>query len=101
MTEHVSLDDLEKTPHAEVFDESAPRTVRLRLDAGERMPAHTHPGTNIVLHLVSGRLELTVGEDTYDLRAGDLARFGGDQEISPHAVDPSTAVVVFAPAETS
>lgn len=100
MTEHVSLDGLDQEPHAEVFEDPNPRTVRLQLDAGERMPPHTHPGMDIVFHLVSGRLELTVGEDTYDLRPGDLVQFSGEREISPRAVDPSTAVVVFAPSGT-
>lgn len=97
MPQQTTLDDLEQTPHAEVFDQPSPRTVRLQLDADERIPPHTHPETEIVLHLVSGHLELTVGERTYELHAGDLVQFSGDREVSPRAIDPSTAVLVFAP----
>lgn len=97
MPEITTLDELEQTPHAEVFDRREPRAVRLRLEADERVPRHTHPGTNVVLHLLSGRLELTLGERAVDVEPGQLVRFSGDQEISPYAVEPSTAVVVFAP----
>lgn len=99
MPEVTSLDGLTKTPHAEVFEERRPRTVRLRLDTDERVPPHTHPGTSIVLHLVSGHLELSLDDETYDVTPGQLVRFSGEREISPHALEPSTAVVVFAPAE--
>jgi len=97
MIEQTNLADLEETPHAEVFEERQPRTVRLRLEADQRIPSHTHPDTNVVLHLVSGRLELSLDDEDYELGPGDLIRFSGDREVSPHAVEPSTAVVVFAP----
>jgi len=95
MPERTTLTDLDDTPHAEVFETRRPRTVRLELDAGERVPRHTHEGTNVVLHLVSGRLELTLDDETHVLDAGELIRFDGDREVSPYAVEPSTAVVVF------
>lgn len=98
MPEIASLDELEASPHAEVFDQSQPRTVRLELAADQRVPAHTHPGKDIVIHLVSGHLELALDEDTYELTAGELIQFSGDREVSPYAVEPSTAVIVFAPA---
>lgn len=96
MPEITTLADLEGT-HAKVFDD--PRTVRLELDADQRIPPHTHSGTEIVLHLLSGRLELTLGEDTHDLTPGQLVRFHGDQDISPYAPEPSTAVLVFVPTD--
>lgn len=99
MPERTTLSTLSETPHAEVFETRRPRTVRLRLDADERVPRHTHEGTDVVLHLLDGRVELTLDDETYDLEAGDLIRFSGDREVSPYAVEPSTAVVVFAPAE--
>lgn len=68
MTEHTTLADLEDRPHAEVFEPPRPRTVRLALDADE----------------------------THTLEAGDLIRFSGNRAVSPYAVEPSTAVVVFA-----
>jgi quercetin dioxygenase-like cupin family protein len=99
MPERTTLADLDDRPHAEVFERRRPRTVRLELDADERVPRHTHEGTNVVLHLLTGRLELTLDDETYTLDGGDVIRFSGDREVSPYAVEPSTAVVVFAPAE--
>ncbi|MFB6102965.1 MAG: cupin domain-containing protein [Haloplanus sp.] len=102
MPERTTLADLDETPHAEVFEIEAhrPRVVRLRLAADERIPRHTHEGTNVVLHLLDGRLELTLDDETYDLDPGDVIRFSGEREVSPYAVEPSTAVAVFAPAES-
>ncbi|MFB6121307.1 MAG: cupin domain-containing protein [Halobacteriaceae archaeon] len=92
-----SLSDLDETPHAEVFDDMDPRVVRLELDAGERVPRHQHPDSTIVLHVVDGRLELTLGEDLYALEAGDVAKFDGEQDISPEALGHATVLVVFVP----
>ncbi|WP_254534856.1 cupin domain-containing protein [Halomarina litorea] len=97
MPEITTLDDLTKAPHAEIFEERHSRAVHLQLDAGDRVPPHTHHGTNIVLHLVSGHLELSLDGGTYDVKPGQLVRCSGECEISPHALEPSTAVVVFAP----
>lgn len=96
--EITTLDDLEDAPHAEVFDEHRPRTVRLELDADQRVPRHTHPGMDVVLHVLSGELELTLDDEVHDLESGQLVRFSGDREVSPYAPEPCTAVVVFAPA---
>lgn len=98
MAEIVSLNSLTEEPHAEVFD-GDPRTVRLELSAGESIPAHTHPRTDIVLHLLDGQLELTLGEERHELDAGDIAQFSGDREISPRALDDATALLVFAPSQ--
>lgn len=97
MSEVTALEDLTGSPHAEVFETRNPRTVRLHLDAGEEVPPHTHPGTNVVLHLLDGHLELSLDDETHELRPGQLVRFSGDREVSPHAIEGSTAVVVFAP----
>ncbi len=97
MPERTSLDALESTTHAEVFEERSPRTVRLRLEADQRVPEHRHPDSNVVLHLLDGSLALTLGDEVYDLEPGDVVRFDGDQDISPHAIKESTALVVFAP----
>ena len=96
MAEITSLDDLTGSPHAEVFSD-APRTVRLSLDAGESVPEHRHPDTDVLIHVLSGVIELGLDDETHQLEAGDLIRFDGDRTVSPYAVEESTAVVVFAP----
>ncbi len=98
MPEITDIDDLTETPHAEVFEEREPRCVRLELDAGDGVPPHTHPGTNVVLHLLDGRLDLSLDEQEHVLTPGDVARFSGELHVSPHAVEDSAALVVFAPA---
>ncbi|WP_101297986.1 cupin domain-containing protein [Halegenticoccus soli] len=96
MPETVSLDDLEAEPHAVVFPDAEPRTVRLRLAAGERVPAHRHPGRRVVLHVLSGRLALDLDDETYPVEAGEVIRFDGEREISPLAETDSVALVVLA-----
>jgi quercetin dioxygenase-like cupin family protein len=91
-----ALAALEDEPHANVFPESEPKTIRLSLDTGEQIPAHTHPDRDIVLYLVDGAVELQLGDETHDLTAGDIARFEGEQEISQRAVADSTALIVLA-----
>lgn len=94
-TERTSLETLEEGPHARVF-EGEPRTVRLTLSEGERLPAHAHPDRQVVFHLLEGRMTVTVGEDRHELRAGELLRFDGEQDVSPKALEKSVAVVVLA-----
>lgn len=95
-TELASLADLTAEPHAEVFSER-PRTVRLRLDAGESVPPHRHPGLDVLIYAVDGELTLGIDDETHRLEAGDAIRFSGDREVSPEAVSDATALVVFAP----
>ena len=97
MPEITSIASLESTPHAEVFETDAPRTIRLQIEADEHLPKHRHPESNVVLYVLEGILELTLGDDSYDLEQGDVVRFDGDQPISPHALTESTALLVFAP----
>ncbi len=97
MSEIRSLDDLEGEPHANPFPDAEPKTVRLTLAEGEDVPAHDHPDREIVLYLIEGALELQLGDETHEVAAGDVARFDGDQQISPRATADSTALLVLAP----
>ncbi|WP_225336529.1 cupin domain-containing protein [Halomicrobium urmianum] len=97
MSEVRSLDDLEGEPHANPFPDAEPKTVRLTLAEGEDVPAHDHPDREIVLYLIEGALELQLGDETHKVAAGDVARFDGDQQISPRATEDSTALLVLAP----
>lgn len=90
------IDELEGQPHANVFPDAEPKTIRLTLDEGESVAPHSHPGRDIVFYLLDGRVELELGAETHEVTAGDVARFEGDQEISPRAVEASTALIVLA-----
>ena len=91
-----ALDDLDGEPHANPFPDSEPKTVRLTLAEGDRIPPHRHPDRDIVCHVTSGRIELTLGDETVILAAGEVARFDGDQDISPAALEDSAALLVLA-----
>jgi mannose-6-phosphate isomerase-like protein (cupin superfamily) len=91
------LRELEGVPHATVFSDGEPRTIRLTLDAGERVDPHQHPGRDIVLYLVEGAMTLHLDDETFELEDGDVTRFDGEYEISPVAIEPSTALIILAP----
>lgn len=95
--EVTAVDALDDDPHAEVFETRPPRTVRLSLTAGDSVPRHQHPDALVVIYVRSGVVELTLGDDVYDLEAGDAIRFDGAQDVSPHAVEDAEALVFFAP----
>lgn len=95
-----TLSELDGEPHANVFPEDEPKTIRLTLAADEEIPRHSHPDREIVCYLVSGTIELQVDEETDTLTAGDVARFDGDHQISPRALEASTALLVLAPRST-
>lgn len=90
------LAELDAAPHANVFPEHEPKTIKLSLDAGERVPEHDHPDREIVLYLLEGKLRLELDGVPHALDAGDVARFDGDQGISPVADEPSAALLVLA-----
>jgi quercetin dioxygenase-like cupin family protein len=96
MTTVENVHEVQGAPHAQLFPESEPKTVRLTLDAGERVEPHRHPDREIVLYVVDGGLELQLGSETHELKTGDVARFDGDQDISPLATEGSTALIVLA-----
>lgn len=101
MTTIHSLSDLDGTPHANVFPDAEPKTIRLTLDAGEEVAPHSHPDREIVFYLVEGEIELQLGDELHALTAGDVARFDGDQEVSPRAVEEATALIVLAERSTN
>jgi len=97
MTTIRTLDKLDGHPHANIFPGAEPKTIRLTLDAGGEVASHTHPDREIVFYLIEGTIEVELGDETHELSAGDVARFDGDQEIAPRAVEDSTALIVLAP----
>jgi quercetin dioxygenase-like cupin family protein len=96
MPEQTSLDELDAAPHARPFAAGEPMVIRLALSADERVDPHTHPDREIVLHLRSGRIELDLDDETYELDSDDVIRFDGQRELSPYAVEDSEALIVLA-----
>jgi len=90
------LDALTGEPHARPFPGEEPQTVRLALEAGESVATHQHPEREVVCHVYEGELDVTLGDDTVTVSAGEVARFDGAQDISPRAVEDSEALLVLA-----
>ncbi len=95
--EATSLEELEATPHATVFPDAEPRTVRLSLAADERVPTHDHPGRDVLIHVLDGEIALELNDETVAVEAGEFVRFPGETEVSPLARTDATALVVLAP----
>jgi quercetin dioxygenase-like cupin family protein len=93
--DHLSLDDLDDYPHASVFEDS-PKTVRLALDAGEGVAAHSHPGKDVLIVVLEGTVEVTLDGDSVTAEEGDVVRFDGEREVAPEAVTDARALVVLA-----
>jgi quercetin dioxygenase-like cupin family protein len=96
MTAVETLADLAGRPHATVFPGAEPKTIRLTLAEGEAVAPHTHPDRAVLFYVVEGRVELRLDDETHDLAGGAIARFDGDREIAPTALEASTALVVLA-----
>lgn len=86
--------DAAETGRQSLF-EGEPRTVLLSLATDERVPAHSHPERAVVFHVLGGEIELTLDDETTTLRAGELARFDGDCDISPYAPTEARALVIL------
>jgi quercetin dioxygenase-like cupin family protein len=92
--ETATLTDFDADGRTPVFED--PYTVHLGLAAGDSVPAHTHPGQDVLFAVQEGELELTVGDATESLAAGEMANFDGDADIAVEAIEDVRALVVFA-----
>jgi quercetin dioxygenase-like cupin family protein len=96
MTTVENVHKVKGTPHAQLFPESEPKTIRLALEEGERVEPHRHPDREIVFYVIDGTIELQLGSESHEMETGNIARFEGDQDISPLATQESTALIVLA-----
>jgi len=70
--------------------------AEFRLEKGAVLPRHSHPHEQTG-YLVSGRIRLTIGEETYDVVPGDSWSIPGNVDHNAVAHENSTAVEVFSP----
>jgi quercetin dioxygenase-like cupin family protein len=91
--------------YREVFDKIRMKTtaygdqtlmVEFRLAAGADLPEHRHPHEQTG-YLVAGRIDLTIGDQTYAVRPGGSWCIPGDVPHRACAHEDSIAVEVFAP----
>jgi len=70
--------------------------TEFRLERGALLPKHKHPHEQTG-YLVSGRMDLSIGSETYAVSAGDSWCIPGDVEHSAIAREDSVAIEVFCP----
>ena len=78
-----------------VYGEKTLMTL-FRLQKGSTLPGHRHPHEQTG-YLISGRLELTIGDRTFDTRAGDSWCIPGDTDHGARCLEDSMAVEIFSP----
>ncbi len=71
--------------------------AEFRLLKGYELPSHEHPNEQTG-YLVSGKLRLYVGDDSYEVNPGDSWNIPGNVTHKAEILEDSTAIEVFAPA---
>lgn len=70
--------------------------AEFRLEKDADLPEHTHPHEQTG-YLVSGRIVLNVGKDSFQVEPGDAWCIGGDIPHSAKIIEDSVAIEVFSP----
>jgi quercetin dioxygenase-like cupin family protein len=70
--------------------------TEFRLERGALLPKHKHPHEQTG-YLVSGRMDLSIGNEIHAVSAGDSWCIPGDVEHSAIAREDSVAIEVFCP----
>ncbi len=68
---------------------------RVTIPAGQTNPRHRHPNCDEILHLLSGRLEHSLGEQKFLLNPGDTISIPAGQWHNAHALDGRDAEMVI------
>ncbi|MFC6887867.1 DUF2249 domain-containing protein [Halorubrum trueperi] len=95
--DRVRIAELDGEPHADAFPGRAPKTIRLSLEADERVPEHDHPDRTVLFHVLDGEIDVALGGESHRVSAGEILRFDGELSVEPTARKESTALVVLAP----
>jgi unsaturated pyranuronate lyase len=67
-----------------------------RLAKGRDLPRHSHPHEQTG-YLVSGRIRLSIGDETFEVTPGDSWCIPGDVEHGAETIEDSVAIEVFSP----
>ncbi len=70
--------------------------VEFQMEKGALLPRHSHPQEQTG-YLVSGSMELTIGDQTFIVKPGDSWCIAGDTEHNAVIVEDSVAIEVFSP----
>jgi quercetin dioxygenase-like cupin family protein len=69
---------------------------QFRLAGGHTLPVHTHPHEQTG-YLVSGRLKMSIGDDTFDVSPGDTWCVPGNIPHGAEVLEDAVAIEVFSP----
>jgi quercetin dioxygenase-like cupin family protein len=67
-----------------------------RMEQGSQLPWHTHPQEQTG-YLVSGRIRLSIGEETFDVEPGDSWNVPGNLQHRAEILADTLAIEVFSP----
>ena len=70
--------------------------TEFRLEKGSVLPLHSHPHEQTG-YLVAGHLKLFIGDQHFDVRAGDSWCIAGDTQHRAEILENSVAIEVFSP----
>ncbi len=70
--------------------------TRFKLTKGAQLPSHSHPHEQTG-YLVSGRMVLHIGEDSFEAGPGDSWCINGDVIHRAEILEDSVAIEVFSP----
>lgn len=71
------------------------KVVRKKLDAGQSIPPHNHPGEDVLIQVTSGALKILLDDQPFEVQAGELVQFDGDLMVTLEATLDQTVFVVF------
>lgn len=80
---YVSNDSEQPTPTV-VLKGDFGRVIHISFEAGQQVPTHKHPNSDVIVQVLAGELEHTLNSNTTILKANDLAHFSGDNEVQLH-----------------
>jgi len=70
--------------------------TEFKLNRGKELPKHKHPHEQTG-YLVSGRMDLIIGDEIFEARSGDSWNIPGDIEHGANVIEDSVAIEVFSP----
>jgi quercetin dioxygenase-like cupin family protein len=70
--------------------------MEVHIDAGALVPSHTHPHEQTG-RLISGRMRFTIGDETFEVGAGDAWMIPGDVPHEAQGIEDCLVVEVFSP----
>ena len=70
--------------------------AEFHLEKGKTLPRHSHPNEQTG-YLIKGRLQFTIGTETFDTQAGDSWCIPADLEHHVEVLEDSLVIEVFSP----